>query len=120
MRSMASPRRGHDDIGRLAGPSSRDRVALLQGLQIIDDLLALAGVGDAAERLHFVAAHDLVGIADELVEGGFIPGDPRAFMAGENAKPSIEPALRPTTPCSVGPSRLSSGLNEWQVRQALL
>ena len=45
---------------------------------------------------------------------------PEPFMAGENAKPSTEPALRPTTPCSVGPKRLSPGLKEWQVRQALL
>ncbi len=37
-----------------------------------------------------------------------------------NENPSIEPALRPTMPCSVGPRRLSPSLNEWHVRQELL
>ena len=48
----------HRDVSLRA---RRDRLArLLQRLQIVDDLVAFRCVGDAAERLHFVAAHDLV------------------------------------------------------------
>ena len=69
-RPIASRRTRSTEVGA----TSADR------LQISDDLAALLRVADAGERLHRVAAHDLVGVGDELVERRLIPGD-----AGDSA-----------------------------------